>query len=132
MAHSNEMASLGGRPRVVYVVDDDPILRELAALLVDRAGLVSRQFPNAEHALAAFKDAPQKPVMIISDYFMGGMNGLDLLTECKLLHNTLITVLVSGTVAEDILRHSRVEVDYFISKPYHPDTITEVLEKLKG
>ena len=50
MEQSNQMVSLGDRPQVVYVVDDDPILRELAALLVDRVGLASRQFPNAEHA----------------------------------------------------------------------------------
>lgn len=125
------MAGIEGRSRVVYVVDDDPMLRELAALLVERAGLVARQFPNAEHALAAFQSDVPKPVMIISDYFMGGMNGLDLLNACKSQDEQLVTVLVSGTVDADILQQTQMAVDYFFSKPYHPDTITDVLEKLK-
>lgn len=116
-----EMAKVTERPVDVFVVDDDALLRELAVMFVKKAGLSYREFPNAEHALEAYKVASPPPRIIISDYFMAKMTGLELLEQCKALNPALKTLLVSGTVEARVMQGSTV--DGFLPKPYRPEML---------
>jgi FixJ family two-component response regulator len=67
------MSSPPGR---VYLVDDDPHLRDGVAQWLAEAGYEARVFPSGEALLAAY---PQlAPGCIIVDMVMPGMNGLEL------------------------------------------------------
>ncbi|MEI7728712.1 MAG: response regulator [Verrucomicrobiota bacterium] len=105
----------------VFIVDDDPLLRELAVLFVKETGFSYREFPNAEHAWEAYKLADPPPRLIISDYFMAKMTGLDLLVQSKAMNPSLKTLLVSGTVEESVIRGANV--DGFLAKPYRPEML---------
>ena len=115
---SNCSTELNGAQPPVYVVDDDDLLREFAALLLHQSGIKCRTFTCAEDALAAFTAAASRPGLIITDYAMAAMNGLQLLERCKQLEPGLKTILVSGTVNESVLQQTRLQVDRFLGKPY--------------
>jgi CheY-like chemotaxis protein len=59
---------VSAKPRV-FVVDDEPMLLELAAAVLESVGCEVRTFRDPELALKAFPSAP--PDVVITDYAMG-------------------------------------------------------------
>ena len=73
--------SAGRRERgeaLIYVVDDEPMLLELASVILEPLGYPVETFRSPETALRAFELAEPKPALIITDYAMHAMNGLEL------------------------------------------------------
>jgi DNA-binding response OmpR family regulator len=114
----------------LFVVDDEPMLLDLATVILQTAGYQVRTFRDGEIALQAFKASPVKPAVIITDYAMHSMSGLDLVRECKRLEPLQKVLLVSGTVDEGIYSHSPVKPDRFLAKPYHARQLVEVVRAL--
>jgi two-component system CheB/CheR fusion protein len=114
------------------VAEDDPFLLELAGLLLESEGFSFATFRNAEEALRAFKAAPIKPRLIISDFSMGlySMNGVDFLAECKRVAPGIKGFLVSGTVEEKSILVNGRPVDCFLSKPYNTTEFLRTVQEL--
>lgn len=67
----------------VFLVDDSPtILASLSAIL-SRAGVPVEKAATGEEALAAFKAGKTPLRMIVTDYHMPGMNGVELVREAR-------------------------------------------------
>jgi two-component system response regulator TtrR len=60
----------------VYVVDDDPSIRELVSWLMKRDGVAVQAFANARAFLEAY--VPGAPGCLVLDLYLPGMSGLDL------------------------------------------------------
>ena len=103
---------------VVYVVDDEPLLLELATALLGNLDCQPKTFRDGESALEAFAAADPRPALIITDYAMHQMDGMKLITECRRLHPAQKIILMSGTVDEGIYRNSPVKPNQFLAKPY--------------
>lgn len=108
--------STATKPAMVFVVDDEPLLLELAALTIEPLGYEVRTFVDPESALREFSVA--RPELVITDYAMGRMSGMDLIRECRRIHPGQKVILISGTVDEYVFADARVRPDRFISKPY--------------
>lgn len=102
----------------IYIVDDEPTLLELAEYILEMEGFRFEKFEEPKKALAAFQAADPRPDLIVTDYVMLGMDGLQLVGECKRLKPDLRSILVSGTVQEEVVHRSPVKVDEFLRKPY--------------
>ena len=114
----------------IFVVDDEPMLLDLAAAILEPLGYDVRTFRDPETALAEF--AKTKPAVVVTDYAMGGMSGMAFIHECKRLNPDQKTMLVSGTVDEQIFADDTAKPDTFLAKPYQvADFITSV-ERLAG
>lgn len=121
MADTSQTPSGSSRARnsvLIYVVDDEPTLLELAEYILEMEGYRFEKFEEPRKALAAFQTANPKPDLIITDYVMLGMDGLQLVGECKRAKPDLKSILVSGTVQEEVVHRSPVKVDRFLRKPY--------------
>jgi len=112
----NAPNSTATKPAMVFVVDDEPLLLELAALTIEPLGHQVRTFVDPESALREFNVL--RPDLVITDYAMGRMSGMDLIRECRLIHPGQKIILISGTVDEYVFADARVRPDRFISKPY--------------
>ena len=104
------------RPATVYVVDDEPLLLELAVIILKPVGCEVQTFRDPEAALKQF--ATHLPDLVITDYAMGRMNGMDLIRECRRLKPHQKTLLVSGTVDEHVFADGIIKPDRFLTKPY--------------
>lgn len=83
----------------ILVVDDNLSMRELFRVFLEKQGLLVVTANNPEEALALL-ESEAIPDVIITDYFMPNMTGLQMvriIREEKGLHCKVI--LVSGTVA---------------------------------
>ena len=128
---SGKSAHTDEPPVTIFVVDDDTLLLELAATILQPLGFDVRTFSDPRQALAEYPAA--KPDLLVTDFAMDGMNGLDLLRECKRINPRQKTILVSGTVDESIYAGERNKPDRFLAKPYQvPDFIESVRALVKA
>jgi len=113
---------------VVFVVDDEPMLLELAAVILKPLGCEIRTFRDPEEALKEFPAL--RPAVVMTDYAMGRMSGMDLIRECRRLNPSQKLVLVSGTVDEHVFADAPVKPDRFLSKPYQIQELTDCIREL--
>jgi FixJ family two-component response regulator len=106
----------------VYVVEDDPAVRESLAWVIESAGYRVEAFATAEAFLAAFD--PERPACLITDVRMPGMSGLELqkhLAE-KRIEIPLIFITAHGTVPAAVRAMRAGAIDYLL-KPYNNEAL---------
>jgi DNA-binding NtrC family response regulator len=112
----------------IFVVDDEPMLLELAEVILKPLGCTVRTFRDPEVAL---KEVPAaKPEVIITDYAMGRMSGMDLIRECRRINPQQKMILVSGTVDGQVFADAPVKPNEFLSKPYQIQELTDTVRAL--
>ena len=122
----------GEKLPLIYLVDDQPMLLDLAEMSLQSEGYSLKKFTDPEVALKAFLKARPKPVLLITDYAMGKMNGLELIEKCKKAKPDLKSILISGTAGAEIVLESPVKVDRFLGKPYQPPRLAELGRRVLG
>src|SRR5208283_999417 len=126
---SQSKSSSGAEPSItIFVVDDEPMLLELAAAILQPLGYNVRTFRDPRVALKEFPAA--RPAVIVTDYAMGEMNGLDLVRECKRVNPKQKMILLSGTVDENIYAGLPQKPDRFMVKPYPVHVFIETVRDL--
>ncbi len=126
----NQPKANGGdtRAATIFVVDDEPMLLDLATAILQPLGYDVRTFRDPKVALAEFPVV--KPALIVTDYAMGAMTGMDLIRECKRVNPQQKIMLLSGTVDENIYADSTAKPDLFLAKPYQIRDLVESVKKL--
>jgi putative two-component system response regulator len=108
----------------ILVVDDQPLVREVLALLLEREGYIVRQADSGEAALADLEVHP--PDMILLDVTLPGMSGIEVCRRvrrrdsCDLLPIALITGM-SDSLSR--IRGLEAGADDFVSKPFEPEVL---------
>jgi two-component system cell cycle sensor histidine kinase/response regulator CckA len=118
----------GNSSPVIFVVDDESMLLDLAAAILQPLGYNVRTFLDPQTALTEFPAA--RPTIVVTDYAMGAMNGMDLVRECRRVNPRQKIILVSGTVDESIYDNSADKPDFFLAKPYQVRDFVESVKKL--
>jgi len=105
-------------PRVL-LVDDEKYLRESLYNLLEREGYEVLVSSNGPDALNIFRLSLRPIQMLITDYNMPGMSGLELARECSRLSGELKVLYVSGSHPDEELRADLQNCQHgFIAKPY--------------
>ncbi len=74
--------------KLIYIVDDEPMLLELASVILQPLGYTVKTFSDAVAALESFRAAKPFPVLLITDYSMHAMNGMDLIKACRQIQHS--------------------------------------------
>jgi CheY-like chemotaxis protein len=119
-----------GSSSTIFVVDDEPMLLDLASAILQPLGFEVRTFRDPKMALKEF--AAARPDLLVTDYAMGEMNGLDLVRECRRVSPSQKIMLLSGTVDENIYANSAAKPDRFLAKPYQVRDFIEAVTTLAG
>jgi CheY-like chemotaxis protein len=112
----------------IFVVDDEPMVLDLAAMILDPLCFTVRTFSDPKKALEKFKEA--RPDLVVTDYAMGEMNGMDLTRECRRVYPRQKVLLVSGTVDESVYTNESVKPDQFLAKPFQISEFVEAVQML--
>ena len=118
------------RTGLIYVVDDNALLVEFAATVLQGEGYEVRIFTYPKAALQALQEANPKPVALVTDYEMGEMNGLQLIELSHQINPALRTVLLSGTIDSTFIAEHPAKVDRFLGKPYLPPQLKSTVGEL--
>jgi CheY-like chemotaxis protein len=122
MSHSKNHGPL------VFVVDDEPMLLDLAEAVLKPLGCTVKTYRDPELALKEFPAA--RPALIVTDFAMGRMSGMDLIRECRRAVPLQKILLLSGTVDEQVFADAPVKPDRFIAKPYQIKDFTDCVKEL--
>lgn len=91
-----EMApSSPNRPPVILLVDDDGIVRETSAEMLEELGYVVLQAESGAEALTIL-DREQQLDVLVTDVRMPGMTGLELSAAATARRDGLRVILISG------------------------------------
>jgi CheY-like chemotaxis protein len=124
---ANSQKTAQGEGPLIYVVDDEPMLLELATVILEPLGYRLETYRDAEEALRAFQAARPQPALIITDYAMHKMTGMDLMQACRRIHPRQKVLLVSGTVGPEIFENAPDKPNQFLSKPYQARELIEAV-----
>jgi len=109
-----------------HIVEDEPELREVMRALVTVEGYKAATFKNAE-AYMGFFTSPQyiKPVAIIMDNRMSGMNGIEL-ARCIRKRVPFQRIVITTATLKDI-ETVKTELCYELPKPFRYEQLQTML-----
>lgn len=90
------------RPRILYL-DDDASLVFLVVRLLERRGHRVSGYTDQREAISALRADPNSVDLLVTDYNMPGMSGLDVAREVRAIRSDLPVAVASGFV-DEILR----------------------------
>ena len=117
---------------LIFAVDDEPMLLELASMILQPQGFRVETFRDPLVAVRSFSLANPLPALIITDFAMHRMNGLDLIRDCRQIHPDQKILMVSGTVDESVYVNSPHKPDAFMPKPYSATQLVAEVNRLLG
>jgi len=118
--------------KTVFIVDDDPSIRELLRVNLEHRGFKVKSAVDGSDALAQL--SVSVPDLVILDVIMPKIDGLEL---CKLLkddkefQNTKILMLTAkGQQRDRMIGKEILKADEYITKPFDVEKLIETIEKL--
>ncbi|HHJ06322.1 MAG TPA: response regulator [Anaerolineae bacterium] len=120
------------KPTRILVVEDHLEMQEVLKFYIKRIGdnYLVRAASDGFEALDILREDPFD--LVITDYMMPGMDGLELIESIRALSpnvQVILTTALRGKTLEKLL--AEAQVDYFLPKPYTPqDTQKMVLKAL--
>ena len=99
--NTDQPPPLEGGPRVLFL-DDDESLVSLVKRLLERRGFVVDAFGNQRDALDALRAAPAAYDLVLTDYNMPGMSGLDVARAVRGIRTDLPVAVASGFIDETL------------------------------
>ncbi len=117
-------ASLGE----IFVVDDDPAVRDLLALLFSRRGYSVVCFADGDSVLAALRS--KSPICILLDVHIPGKSGIEILRDLNTRNHPAPVFIISGKgdipMAVDAIKNGALD---FIEKPFRGTDVVNRVEE---
>lgn len=110
---------------MILVVDDDPLVRATIVRALAELGYQTGEAADGAAALAALR-ASERPLLVILDYVMPGMDGAEVAREIAELDPDLPVLFSTGHAALRALRAAAGEDAPVLEKPFTLDEL-EVL-----
>ncbi len=114
--------------RVLLVDDEPPILRSLVRLLT----FETYELTTATTAAAALAElAHHEIAVVLTDFDLGGVDGVELLREARRLSPDTSRILFSGHIDIELLRRAvnGGEVYRFVTKPWEDDELLQAVRQ---
>ena len=118
----------GAGKRILYV-DDDTAMTHLVCRMLERCGYKVSGYEQAEEALAAVRADPSAFDLVVTDYNMPKLSGMDVARELARIRVDLPVMLISGYVTDELREAARqVGVRHIV---YKPNTVRELCETIE-
>jgi CheY-like chemotaxis protein len=123
---------LNTQTRWMLVDDNENILLLLSATLENLTGAAIECYTTPKEALAAFAESPESYELVITDFEMPGMDGVELCRQLRALSpgQKIILATGSGFFTEAAARHAGFSA--LLDKPFPLPLLRAALEKTLG
>jgi two-component system cell cycle sensor histidine kinase/response regulator CckA len=124
-------ARMPSRGERILVVDDEPLVRDLAQSVLERMGFSVVSAEDGDEALTIYRREGDKIDLVLLDYIMPRMNGVQVLKELQQLDAEVRVLFSSGY-------HTDHEVDQllaagaraFVAKPYRAQELVQAIHRV--
>ena len=116
----------------VLIVDDDSNLRKLLRMSLENSHRVIHEAATAEEGLRLALDT--LPDVLLLDIGLPGLDGFSLcraMDDEPTLSNMKTVIITGHDAAEDISQAERFGIDVYLVKPFSPQTVAELVERLE-
>ena len=116
----------------ILIAEDDITSRTMLAVALKKMGRDPVEVTNGLEAWQELQK-PDAPKLVILDWVMPGLNGLDFLRRVRALPTNqppYILMLTSRAAKEDKVRGFAIGVDEYITKPIDRELYTRVISRL--
>jgi len=115
-------------PFQILLVEDDTDLREAISVTLRLGGVEHVAFECAEDAIPAID--PEAEQMLVTDFRLPGMNGLQLLAKARELHPQLPVVVMTAYADTQLaVQALKGGARDFLIKPFMPQQLLEVIAR---
>ena len=122
-----------GRGRHVLFLDDSEALVSAMVRSLSRRGYRVSGYSAPQEALQALREKPRSYDVLVSDYMMPGLTGLDVAREAAAIRPDLPVIIFSGHIDEELRRRAReLGVRQLMGKLDAPDDLTDAINRLTG
>lgn len=129
LAPIRKETAVRGKGRVL-VVDDEEVVRSLAARMLTELGYEVFSASQGEEAVARYREAPETIDLVLLDMIMPVMGGRDCIRELRRIDPSVVAVLSTGfsneSEIQEILKEGWAG---FIQKPYRADELSQVIQE---
>ena len=113
----------------LLLVEDDPLVRDTVALLLEEEGYAVVEAPNAGHALDLVRNGLDTR-LIVTDVDLGpGPSGADLADELHRLRPELSIIFITGRITS-LLGRARDAREAILPKPFEICTLAEMVKRM--
>ncbi len=113
----------------ILLIDDDELIRDSFQLAFSQKGCFLMAVETAEEGLCVLQN--NKFDIIISDFALPGMNGIDFFKQAAINQTDTANVLISGNISsKKLLEKNEAEVHDFVQKPFSVTTLAHTLAAL--
>lgn len=105
----------------ILVVEDEPSIREVVALYLERAGFIAHCVEDGDTALEAIEQ--QVPDLVIMDLMLPGLDGLTLTRYLRERGDTPIIMLTARRDEADRIAGLEMGADDYVVKPFSPQEL---------
>lgn len=114
----------------ILVVDDDPAISEMLALVLEAEGFNPVPVTDGTEAVPAFER--ENPDLILLDLMLPGMNGVDICRAIRQESAVPIIMLTAKTDTVDVVLGLESGADDYMTKPFKPkELIARVRARLR-
>jgi signal transduction histidine kinase/CheY-like chemotaxis protein len=127
----SDASQRAGRGERVIYLDDDAVMAMLAEALLGRAGYAVRSFTDAHAALATVREAPDAVDLVVTDYNMPELSGLDVVRVLHEIRPGLPIIISSGFLSDEIrAAAARAGVRHLLQKEYSTEQLTPLVRQV--
>jgi CheY-like chemotaxis protein len=122
--------STGGERGCVLLVDDEPAVVTIAQDLLESEGYRVAAFTNPQQAVEGFAANPDAYCVVVTDYTMPNMTGLQLARSVKQLRPDVPVILTTGFAESDVLGpDAQPRLAEVLAKPYGGADLTAAIAR---
>jgi DNA-binding NtrC family response regulator len=117
----------------VLIVDDEIVQVENLRIGLSSRGYHILQALNGLEALSLIENDANQIDLLITDYAMPGINGMELLQIIRRRHGNLPVIMMTACRQRDLVLEAwRNQCNGFIEKPFSLDRLIDEIDKVKG
>ena len=118
------------------VVDDFATMRKIVKNVLKQIDITNVvEAENGKMALDMLKKDPADFELIVSDWIMPEMTGMDFLKACKgdeAIRKIPFVMVTAEAQKDSVLEAIKAGVDNYIVKPFTPDKLQEAIQKARA
>lgn len=113
----------------ILIVDDEPVVRNLCAVILRNRDFDPIVTCNGLEALAVFREIPQEISLVISDVKMPLMGGIEMVRKLFEMRSDANVILMSGANLHEVLPEEVSKLCAILQKPFSPVKLIEAVHK---